>query len=274
MTPLIASLIRHAASDATPLEHAIRAVDLISEMHASLRTLAVAGALPAGALAPLPPTVDLTTAALAPHGPWLRMWLPWLRGLASLCVVSRNAVRDAAIVALQRALLHPDVRSEPAEVWAAAFEGVVFPMLAEVLHRSVGGELDDERLMLRAVTLLSKGLLHHLAGLLSLPTFSLLWLRALELLQSYTHAPNNELLLEAVPETLKNMLLVMATAGAFDATGPPGTGEQSLASITKAVIEGFCPELTAAPDVAQIWGGVPAAPAEAAEGGTVPAEAA
>ena len=145
-------------------------------------------------------------------------------------------------------------------------------MLSEVLQRSVGGELDDERLMLRAVTLLSKGLLHHLAGLLSLPTFSLLWLRALELLQSYTHAPNNELLLEAVPETLKNMLLVMATAGAFDATGPPGTGEQSLASITKAVIEGFCPELTAAPDVAQIWGGVPVA--EAAEGRTVPAEAA
>jgi len=91
-----------------------------------------------------------------------------------------------------------------------------------------------------------------------LPSFSLLWLRALELLQSYTHAPNNELLLEAVPETLKNMLLVMATAGAFEPSGPPGKGEQSLAAITKAVIDGFCPELTAAPDIAQLWGGGPA----------------
>ena len=37
--------------------------------------------------------------------------------------------------------------------------------------------------MLRAVTLLSKAFLHHLTTLLTLPNFSVLWLRALELLQ-------------------------------------------------------------------------------------------
>lgn len=116
--------------------------------------------------------------------------------------------------------------------------------------------------MLRAVTLLSKALLHHLSSLLSLDQFSLLWLRALELLQSYLHAPNNELLLEAVPETLKNMLLVMHTAGAFEKDGPPGQGEQSLAAITRAVIDGFCPELCAAPDMAFLreGDGLPPAP--------------
>ena len=55
---------------------------------------------------------------------------------------------------------------------------------------------------MRAVTLLSKAFLHHLSSLLTLPTFSRLWLRALELLQSYLHAPNNELLVEEVTLTL------------------------------------------------------------------------
>ena len=97
--------------------------------------------------------------------------------------------------------------------------------------------------MLRAVTLLSKVFLHHLAALLALPNFSVLWLRALELLQSYVHAPDNELLLEAVPETLKNMLLVMGTSGAFDESKPPaddGAGGEpppSLSRITQAVVK-------------------------------------
>jgi len=75
---------------------------------------------------------------------------------------------------------------------------------------------EQERLMLRAVTLLSKAFLHHLPALLSLAHFHLLWLRALELLESYMRAPGSEMLAEAVPETLKNMLLVMATSGAFE----------------------------------------------------------
>ena len=77
-----------------------------------------------------------------------------------------------------------------------------------------------------------------------------LWLRALELLQSYLNAPNNELLIEEVPEKLKNMLLVMSLAGAFDAPVAEG---QSLAAVTKAVIDGFCPELCASPDLASLW---------------------
>ena len=141
---------------------------------------------------PAPPAgLDLASAALAPSAAWLRVWMPWLRALVSLCTSSRGAVRDAAVVALQRALLSAEVRAEPAPVWAACFECVVFPLLAELLQRAVATELRDERLMLRAVTLLSKSFLHHLAPLLSLPeggggpSFSVLWLRALELLQSY-----------------------------------------------------------------------------------------
>ena len=109
--------------------------------------------------------------------------------------------------------------------------------------------------MLRAVTLLSKVFLHHLAALLALPNFSVLWLRALELLQSYLRAPNHELLMEAVPETLKNLLLVMSTAGAFEAQ--TAAGEQSLAEMTKAVISSW-----GVPELAPLW--------EEAVGGSVP----
>ena len=84
----------------------------------------------------------------ASDAPWLRVWLPWLRALASLTVASRGPVRDAAIVALQRALLHSDAYTPPPAAAAggvapsisAAFEGVVFPLLADLLQRAVGGE--------------------------------------------------------------------------------------------------------------------------------------
>ena len=105
--------------------------------------------------------------------------------------------------------------------------------------------------MLRAVQLLSKVFLHHLTPLLGLPSFSALWLRALELLQSYLHAPNNETLTEAVPEHLKNLLFVMATQGAFDNGGPPvagAGGDQTLAAMTKAVIDSWKVE-----ELASVW---------------------
>ena len=70
----------------------------------------------------------------------------------------------------------------PAAVWGRTFEQVVFPLLAELLQRTMDGRLKDERLMQRATTLLSKAFLHHLHHLLALPSFAQLWLRALELL--------------------------------------------------------------------------------------------
>lgn len=49
--------------------------------------------------------------------------------------------------------------------------------------------------------------------LLSLKGFLPLWLTVLDLLRAYMHADNSENLYEAIPESLKNMLLVMASAG-------------------------------------------------------------
>lgn len=57
--------------------------------------------------------------------------------------------------------------------------------------------------------------LQHLNVLLGLDDFEALWLHLLDFMDRYMHADNSELLLEAVPESLKNMLLVMSTAGIF-----------------------------------------------------------
>jgi brefeldin A-resistance guanine nucleotide exchange factor 1 len=108
--------------------------------------------------------------------------------------------------------------------------------------------------MLRAVTLLSKTFLHHLSGLLTLLSFHLLWLRALELLESFMRAPSSEMLAEAVPETLKNMLLVIGTSGAFEHKIKLGGTQQDLCQLTAAVVAAMCPQLTSSPDLNWLWG--------------------
>eukprot|EP00042_Codosiga_hollandica_P048264 m.538737 g.538737 ORF g.538737 m.538737 type:complete len:139 (+) comp57629_c0_seq5:4092-4508(+) len=67
---------------------------------------------------------------------------------------------------------------------------------------------------MRLCNLLTKVFLHHLPALFALTEFTTLWLCILDFMDKYMHA-GGELLLEAVPESLKNMLLVMSTSGIF-----------------------------------------------------------
>ena len=78
--------------------------------------------------------------------------------------------------------------------------------------------------------------MQHLNALLGLEDFEELWLHLLDFLDRYMHADNSELLMEAVPESLKNMLLVMSTAGVFFPGG-------SLWSTTWSRIGHFLPSL-------------------------------
>ena len=78
--------------------------------------------------------------------------------------------------------------------------------------------------------------LHHLNPLLTLPGFLPLWLTVLDLLRAYMHADNSENLYEAIPESLKNMLLVMASAGVLQP-------ESYLWTPTWRAIDAFLPGL-------------------------------
>lgn len=53
----------------------------------------------------------------------------------------------------------------------------------------------------------------HLPILSTTPEFTSIWMRILDFLDKYMQ--QGELLMEAIPESLKNMLLVMSTSGVF-----------------------------------------------------------
>ena len=55
-----------------------------------------------------------------------------------------------------------------------------------------------------------------------------LWLTILDFMDKFMHASGSELLMEAIPESLKDMLLVMETAGVFDP--PSDTADQDVRS--------------------------------------------
>ncbi|KTF80776.1 hypothetical protein cypCar_00022879 [Cyprinus carpio] len=127
--------------------------------------------------------------------------------------------------------------------WESCFNKVLFPLLTKLLDNispaDVGG-MEETRM--RACTLLSKVFLQHLSPLLSLPTFAALWLTILDFMDKYMHAGSSDLLLEAIPESLKNMLLVMDTAGIFH-SADSRTGYSDLWEITWERIDCFLPHL-------------------------------
>lgn len=122
----------------------------------------------------------------------------------------------SAITYLQRALLVHDLQTLSGPEWEACFQRVLFPLLNYLLQPISKDYIAMEETRMRAATLLSKVFLHHLTPLLSLPTFSSLWLTILDFLDRYMHADKSDLLYEAIPESLKNMLLVMDSAKVFD----------------------------------------------------------
>ncbi|KAM6444064.1 Golgi-specific brefeldin A-resistance guanine nucleotide exchange factor 1-like [Liasis olivaceus] len=174
---------------------------------------------------------------------WTNCWCPLLQGIACLCCDARRQVRMQALTYLQRALLVHDLQALDALEWESCFNKVLFPLLTKLLENispaDIGG---TEETRMKASTLLSKVFLQHLSPLLSLPTFAALWLTILDFMDKYMHAGSSDLLPEAIPDSLKNMLLVMDTAGIFH-NADSRTGYSDLWEITWERIVCFLPKL-------------------------------
>jgi len=148
---------------------------------------------------------------------WIKCWCPLLQGIARLCCDNRKEIRMSALTILQRAMLAEDLQSLSASEWEDCFNKVLFPMLARLLE--VPSEVDPiglEETRMRAATLLCKAFLKLLNILLTLSTFTALWMTILDFMDRYIKADSSDLLSEAIPESMKNMLLVMSTSGVFD----------------------------------------------------------
>ena len=144
---------------------------------------------------------------------WDTAWCPVLQGMARLCCDSRPSVRTQALTLLQRSLLLPDLQVLSPLQWEFAFLRVLFPMLRRLLEMGQG-QVDRQgrdETKLRASMMLSKVFLQHLTSLASLPTFTALWLTILDLVGQFCASASTDILSDALPESLKNMLLVMDT---------------------------------------------------------------
>ncbi|XP_061196225.1 Golgi-specific brefeldin A-resistance guanine nucleotide exchange factor 1-like isoform X2 [Saccostrea echinata] len=172
---------------------------------------------------------------------WVKCWCPLLQGIARLCCDTRRQVRSQALTYLQRALLVHDLQTLSAAEWEACFNKVLFPLLTKLLENiNVQDPSGMEETRMRASTLLCKVFLQHLSPLLSLSTFTALWLTILDFMDKYMHTDNSDLLSEAIPESLKNMLLVMDTANIFHTSDG---GESQLWKLTWDRIDTFLPHL-------------------------------
>lgn len=149
---------------------------------------------------------------------WTYIWCPLLQGIALLCCDVRKKVRLNAYTYLERELLNPELKSLTAQQWENCFNKVLFPLLAKLLEQVNQTDLNDmDETRERVTSLLSKVYLQHLGSLYTLPTFTALWLTILEFMEKYMGAEmKTELVKEAIPQRLKNMLQVMINANCLN----------------------------------------------------------
>eukprot|EP00727_Mastigamoeba_balamuthi_P011736 m51a1_g7185 Golgi brefeldin A resistant guanine nucleotide exchange factor 1 (1460) ;mRNA; f:91629-97104 len=204
--------------------------------------------------------VTRSPAATAHADAALLTWELFSHVMSSLSDMSRDPVpevRHNAMTVLQRVLLSRALEelSQPLAAagesagqpmgWAIArsVRVVVFPLLSALLHPfgSTKDEADETRL--RACTLLSKMFLQHLPTLSQHPEFTMLWADVLGFFEQYmalAKGPSSsaDLLVEALPESMKNMLLVMTAIGVFETVTPRG---RELWELTCRALDRFCP---------------------------------
>ncbi|KAM3724305.1 Golgi-specific brefeldin A-resistance guanine nucleotide exchange factor [Dirofilaria immitis] len=170
---------------------------------------------------------------------WSHCWRPLLQCIARLCCDCRRQVRTQALNFLVRAFLIPEMQVMEGKQWEECFGEVLFPLLQKLLENlSPMDPIGMEETRVRVMQLISKILLNHLTPLSLLASFRSLWLRLLDYMDQYLHADRSDLLSEAIPESLKNMILVMDNTQMFN--NIPG-----LYDMTVTRIGAFLPELLA-----------------------------
>ncbi|KAL5635177.1 hypothetical protein ACGC1H_003018 [Rhizoctonia solani] len=176
-------------------------------------------------------------------------WSIWLNLLSVLGRQSANPcqdVRHASLGHLQRILLGaqaPDQRS------VEIFDRVVLPMAEELLKPPVVAR-DPEGIIetkLRASALLCRSFLHLQAHPESLnPPTKALWLKIIDIMRGFMQTGRRDQLVEAIPESLKNVLLVLNASGLLLPPTTPDTRtelQQELWQDTLLRIDEFLPGL-------------------------------
>ncbi|CAP95598.1 Pc21g07010 [Penicillium rubens Wisconsin 54-1255] len=146
---------------------------------------------------------------------WAAYWSPIFQSLTSQCINPCRDIRHHAISTLQRSLLSAELISSDDKEWTSIFDEVLFPLVLlllkpEVYHSDPVG-MSETRF--QAATLVCKIFLRFLDQLPNRTGMLPLWLRILDILDRMMNSGQGDSLAEAVPESLKNILLVMADGG-------------------------------------------------------------
>lgn len=160
---------------------------------------------------------------------WKNMALPLLAVLGRQSVNAAREIRHNAISHLQRILLGSPMTNDANQMQVEeVFNRVVFPLVDELLKPQVAAK-DPQGMIesrLRGSALLCKVFMHlELRESRAKTDFRLLWIQVLDLLDRLMNVSRGDQLYEAVPESLKNVLLVMNAVGILV---PPGPNQEDL----------------------------------------------
>ncbi|VFQ96946.1 unnamed protein product [Cuscuta campestris] len=176
------------------------------------------------------------------------MWLRLVQGLRKVCLDSREAVRNHAILMLQRCLTEVEGIHIPNDLWLQCFNQIIFTLtddLVELTQRNNSAKDHSiEGSIVLSLKLMSKVFLQRLHDLHQLESFRTLWSTVLDCSERCANVKlrgkRSGKINEFVPELLKNILLVMKTSGVLS---PTEEGD-SLWQLTWSRVEAIAPSLT------------------------------
>jgi brefeldin A-resistance guanine nucleotide exchange factor 1 len=175
---------------------------------------------------------------------WAAYWSPIFRALSAQCLNPCREIRHKAIATLQRSLLSGQLASEEHTEWIAIFGEVLFPLVLRLLKPEVY-KLDQVGMgetRIQASNLLCKIFLRYLDELAKCGQMLDVWLRILDVLDRMMNSGQGDALEEAVPESLKNIILVMGGAGYLSRPSENPENEKMWIE-TKKKLDRFLPDL-------------------------------
>ncbi|KAK0896856.1 GDP/GTP exchange factor for ARF [Friedmanniomyces endolithicus] len=163
---------------------------------------------------------------LETHEAWRAYWSPVFRCLVTQCVNPCREIRQQAFSSLQRCLLSSELASPDHTEWINIFGEVLFPLINQLLKPEVyqtdPAGMSETRV--QAAQLLCKVFLHYLVLLSEWEGVLDLWVKIMGIMDRLMNSGMGagDMLVEAVPESLKNILLVMASGNHL---APPPAAE-------------------------------------------------
>ncbi|KAE8556067.1 hypothetical protein EYB25_000767 [Talaromyces marneffei] len=176
---------------------------------------------------------------------WAAYWSPIFQSLTMQCTNPCRDIRHQAISTLQRSLVSLEFASENDDKWTSIFDEVLFPLILRLLKPEVyhSDPIGMSETRVQAATLVCKIFLRYLDQLSSSGGMLDLWLKILDILDRMMNSGQGDALEEAIPESIKNILLVMADSGYLTPPPTSNANKQKIWTETKKRLDRFLPNL-------------------------------